>query len=344
MAVIIPCAGKSSRYPGTRPKYLLTVADGECFFEKAAKPYLDKTDIHFVILKEHAQCFDAKIAIEKTFSNRSNVSIHVLDNETSGPAETVYKVAQKLGNESILIQDCDSFFTAPYKEDNHVCVADLRSNLHISNVAAKSFALINDQNILTNIVEKMVMSNHVCVGRYGFKSAKEYCKAFTKLTESQVGCEIFVSHIIKHMLSDHIFSIVNVADFIDLGTYSDFVEYNKKRPTIFCDLDGTVFYNQSNLFSNDYSNIPRPIPNAVNFLLEKQAAGAKLVFTTSRPKKYSNVTEEALDNCGFSNYRILYDIPHSPRILINDTSRTNPYPSASAINVPRDDNEYWGKM
>jgi hypothetical protein len=30
--------------------------------------------------------------------------------------------------------------------------------------------------------------------------------------------------------------------------------------------------------------------------------------------------------------------------LINDVSKTNPYPSASAINVPRDDNEYWSKI
>ena len=45
MAVIIPCAGRSSRYPGTRPKYLLTMYDGELMFEKAAKPYLTSEDI-----------------------------------------------------------------------------------------------------------------------------------------------------------------------------------------------------------------------------------------------------------------------------------------------------------
>lgn len=344
MAVIIPCAGQSSRYPGTRPKFLLTVADGDCLFEKAAKPYLGQTDVHFVILKEHVQRYDAEIAIKKAFAHRDDIFIHILDEPTSGPAETVYKIAAELEDQPVFIQDCDSFFTAPLKKDNHVCTVDLRTNRYVSNVAAKSFAIVNDQDILTNIVEKSVVSNYVCVGGYGFKSAKEYCAAYDHLQSISTQGEIFVSHIIKQMLSSSVFTVNNVTEYVDLGTYVEFTGYNKQRPAIFCDLDGTVFYNQSKLFSNDYSNIPVPIPNAVQYLLKKQNEGASFIFTTSRPCKYSMVTEEALDEIGFKEYRILYDIPHAPRILINDTSKTNPYPSAVAINVPRDDNDYWGKM
>jgi len=342
MAVIIPCAGQSSRYPGTRPKYLLTVADGDCLFEKAAKPYVKDTAVHFVILKEHAEQYDAKEAILRAYLYSPNIRIHVLDKPTSGPAETVYEIAKQLNEEPIFIQDCDSFFEAPLKKDNHVCVVDLRTNRYVTNVAAKSFAVLNDQDILTNIVEKSVVSNYVCVGGYGFKSAKEYCNAYEQLSNS--GDEIFVSHIIKQMLSNNVFTVNNVGNYTDLGTYKEFVEYNKQRPTIFCDIDGTVFYNQSKLFSNHYGNTPRPIPNAVKHLLKKQEEGATIVFTTSRPEKYHQITENALDECGFKDYRVLYDIPHAPRIIINDTSKTNPYPSATAINVPRDDNDYWSKM
>jgi hypothetical protein len=344
MAVIIPCAGQSSRYPGTRPKFLLTVADGDCLFEKAAKPYIEQTDVHIAILKEHAQQYDAELAIKKAFARKDNVHLHVLDEPTSGPAETVYKIAAKLEEEPIFIQDCDSFFTAPLKKDNHVCVVDLRTNRYVTNVAAKSFAIVNDQGILTSIVEKSVVSNYVCVGGYGFNSAKEYCAAYDHLQSGITGGEIFVSHIIKEMLSNNIFTVNNVTEYTDLGTYIEFIGYNKKRPAIFCDLDGTVFFNQSKLFSNDYTNYAVPIPNAVKYLLKKQDEGASFIFTTSRPGKYKSQTESVLDECGFKNYRILYDIPHAPRILINDTSKTNPYPSAIAINVPRDDNEYWGKM
>ena len=343
MAVIIPCAGRSSRYPGTRPKYLLTVADGDCLFEKAANLYVDETDVHFVILKEHAEKYDAEIAISKACGWRDNVFIHILDNPTTGPAETSYHVAKKLGNEPILIQDCDSFFTCALSDENYVCTVNLRENLDVANVAAKSFAVTNEQGVLTNIVEKSVVSNNICVGGYGFKTAAMFCESFERLTELVKG-EIFVSHIIKELLSTNVFVAKDVQNYVDLGTYKEFVEYNKQRQTIFCDIDGTVFYNQSKLFSNDYSNIPRPIPNAVNYLLEKQRAGATIIFTTSRPERHGDITEKGLRDCGFENVRVLYDIPHAPRVLINDTSKTNPYPSASAINIPRDDNDYWGKM
>ena len=52
MAVVIPCAGRSSRFPNTRPKYLLTMHTGQLMIESAVEPYLDQ-DIHIVILKEH---------------------------------------------------------------------------------------------------------------------------------------------------------------------------------------------------------------------------------------------------------------------------------------------------
>ena len=343
MAVIIPCAGQSSRYPGTRPKYLLTVSNGECLFERAANLYVDCTDVHFVILREHAEKYDAEIAINKVYGHRDNVHIHILDQPTSGPAETSYHVAMKLSDTPIFIQDCDSFFTSSLSEENYVCTVNLKDNLDVINVAAKSFAVTNEQGLLTNIVEKSVVSNQICVGGYGFKSADTFCRSFERLSEIHEG-EIFVSHIIKELLQTNVFVAKDVQDYVDLGTYKEFVEYNKQRQTIFCDIDGTVFYNQSKLFSNDYSNPPRPIPGAVMYLLQKQEKGATIIFTTSRPSKFKDTTEKGLEDCGFKDIRVLYDIPHAPRVLINDTSITNPYPSATSINVPRDDNEYWSKM
>ena len=77
------------------------------------------------------------------------------------------------------------------------------------NVAAKSFAVTNEQDLLTNIVEKSVVSNYLCVGGYGFNSARDYCDSFDVLSASQPETEIFVSHIIKHMLSNFIFAIIS---------------------------------------------------------------------------------------------------------------------------------------
>ena len=343
MAVIIPCAGRSSRYPGTRPKYLLTLYDGSLMFETAARPYIGKTDVHFVILQEHEKKYNVKDTFSRVYGEQAGVHVHVLEDETSGPAETVYTITKQLPpNESVFVKDCDSFFDAPMRTDNHVCVADLRENLNVTKVAAKSFAVANNQNMLTGIVEKSVASNYICVGGYGFSSAGQYNGAFEKL--QTMTDEIFVSHVIQEILHTDVFEILLVNNYIDVGTYQEFVEYNQSKPTIFCDLDGTVFYNQSEHFDNHHGNPPKPIPNAVKYLLDKQANGCRLIFTTSRKRKFADVTVQALKECGFQEYDILFDMPHAPRMIINDNSVTNPYPTAIALNVPRDDDEYWKKI
>jgi hypothetical protein len=273
------------------------------------------------------------------YKDRKNLHLHILDKETSGPAETVYMISKNLpDNEPLFIKDCDSFFTGEFRKDNHICVVDLRKNLDITKVAAKSFAVTNNQMMITNVVEKSVVSNYICVGGYGFSSAKEYNDAFKNIDCAN---EIFVSHVIKYMLENKNFVANEVTNYIDVGTYNEFVNYNQSKTTIFCDIDGTVFYNQSRLFENNYSQEPTPIPNSVKYLLQKQKGGCKIIFVTSRPKSFKDITEKKLNECGFKNYVVVYDLPHAPRTLINDYSTTNPYPTAISINVPRDNNDYW---
>jgi hypothetical protein len=339
MAIIIPCAGKSSRFNGTRPKYLLTMYDGKFMFEKAAEPYLQEHKVYFIILKEHDEKYGVKDAFNKIYKDNKNIEILVLENETNGPAETVYQLTKNLpDNEFIFIKDCDSFFSVDLKKENHVCVADLRKNLSVTKVASKSFAVTNDQDMITNIIEKSVVSNFICVGGYGFKKAKDFNMAFEKLQSND---EIFVSHIIKEILSKSPFEICRVENYIDVGTYDEFVAYNQSHPTIFCDLDGTLFFNQSKIFSNNYSLEPTPLKSGIKFMLEKQKLGCKIIFCTSRPKEFKNITIRTLEKLGFENITILFDLPHAPRIIINDYSQTNPYPTAISINVPRDDDQYW---
>ena len=345
MAVIVPCAGRSSRFPGTRPKYLLTLYDGQLMVEKAIAPYLTTEDIHIIILKEHADEYDAFMALKNIYGDCPNVTIHVIDNVTSGPAETVYHVAKQLRpNESILIQDCDSFFDGKISNSNQVSVADLRKFKEVTNVAAKSYAVLNMQDILTNIIEKSVSSNYICVGGYEFASAAEYCLNFEQLKDYAKESEIFISHIINKMLNSTTFNIHQVNEYIDCGTYTEFVKYNQSKPTIFCDIDGTVFYNQSHHFDNNYSRAPKALPSAIKYLINKQEQGSKIVFTTSRPEEYKDITLKALRECGFKNISVLFNMPHAPRMVINDNSKTNPYPTALAMNVPRDDNSYWEKL
>lgn len=340
MQVIIPCAGKSSRFPDTRPKYLLTMPDGRLMLQHAADEYYGLFPITFVIVREHSERYGSEQVIRGIYGD--SVSIVVLDDFTSGPAETIYEVVKEWTDTPFISQDCDGFFdySIPTRPGFVACVK-IEDYPNLRNAAAKSFALMQD-DALIGIAEKRIVSHNVCVGVYSFPSSVIYCNYFARLRKEKSG-ELFLSQMIDSMIENGVkFNVVWANNYVDCGVYESYIEHQKKHLTIFCDLDGVVFYNQSqHLSANNYTTPPKIKTSAVKFLIEKQKNGATIVFTTSRPTRFAEYTETALDACGFVNYRILYDLPHAPRLLINDVSPSNPWPSATAINSPRDDDQFW---
>ena len=103
-----------------------------------------------------------------------------------------------------------------------MCIRD-----RLYNVAAKSFVQVTDQMIVTNIVEKNVIGNYFCAGGYSFASTDDFNKAYLALKDQD--SEIFVSHIIKYLLNEYTFDTQIVSNFVDVGTYKEFAEYNYRK-------------------------------------------------------------------------------------------------------------------
>lgn len=329
MEVIIPCAGASSRFPDMRPKYLLTDYAGRLMVENAAAHYMGKHRITIAILKNHDEKYFARKKLEEAFGNQ--VNIVVLDSPTRGPADTVYQ-AIKSGrinaSSPLLIKDCDGFYVTEEKEGNVIYVAKLSKHPRIRTAGAKSYTLGNDQGIINSVIEKRVVSDHFCVGGYQFETVQSFVDAFDKLDTRG---EIFVSNIVDYMISkDIIFFESEVENFIDVGTAQDWFDFNNK-PTYFCDIDGTIVKSKWN-----YSDDAEPIWDNVSTLVSKKQDGCKIIFTTSRPEKYREITQSILDNLGFAGCVLIMGIHHSKRVLINDYASTNPYPTAVAVNIKRD--------
>ena len=96
------------------------------------------------------------------------------------------------------------------------------------NLGAKSFVISNEQGIITDIIEKQVVSDKFCVGGYKFESVKEYCETYEKIVSHNIQKEIFVSHIIQDMLlNDKIFVENQVMKYYDVGTAQDWKVYNE---------------------------------------------------------------------------------------------------------------------
>ena len=329
MEVIIPCAGASSRFPNMRPKYLLTDYAGRLMIENAVKNYLGKHRITIVILAEHERKFSVRQKLIDTFGHK--VDIIILENPTTGPADTVYQAIQK-GRinkaDEILIKDCDGFYETDIVEGNAIYVSKLSDNPNIRNAPAKSYTLSNEQRIINTVIEKQIVSNHFCAGGYQFARAGDYCEAYENLS---FGGEIFVSNIIDKMISDgKIFVEADVENFIDVGPAQDWFEYNDK-PTYFCDIDGTIIKTVQD-YHDDYT----PLQTNVDALKKEMNRGCKIIFCTARSNDFYSITRSMLNDLGFRECELIMSVHHSKRVLINDFANTNRFPTAGAINIPRD--------
>ena len=335
---MVPASGFSTRFPGMRPKYLLTTYDKKLMIEKSIEPYLGKYKIHIGILKQHDDQYGIKELFDNLFGDKVNTII--LSNPTRGPADTVYQmIQQSIINyditTSILIKDCDSFFDHSFDESNTIFVDKLSNNPTIRNASNKSYVNINDQMIVSNIIEKKITSDWFCVGGYKINSIFDYCNSFEKIASSTTS-ELYVSSVIEHMLAHKsIFVAKEVSNWADVGTKDDWYKFNNKK-TIFCDIDGTIIENQSSTDKdNNYYSSPKILTSNVELLKNYIKDGSQIIFTTARSPKYTDITKELLNSLGFSDCPLIMDLHHSQRILINDFALTNPYPSATAINLPR---------
>jgi hypothetical protein len=336
MEIIVPAAGLSTRFPGMRPKFTLTDYSGKLMLHRAIEPYIDIYPITVTILKEHDNKFNIEELIKDEISSKINVL--KLERPTTGPADTVYQTIKKSKidtNKSIFIKDCDSFFDHKICDGNYICVTKVRDHKILKHLAAKSFVISNNNGIVNSIIEKEVVSDTFCIGGYKFDTAEMFCKHFESLQMNEH--EIFVSHIIQScILQNNIFLEVVSENYIDVGTAQEWWEYNNSKPTIFCDIDGTVIVAAPR---NKYHEPVKPLLDNVKVLLEKQTEGAQLIFTTARPISAYDITYNVLLNLGFKNFVLLAGLHNSKRILINDFNNSNPYPRAEAINIKRDTND-----
>jgi hypothetical protein len=332
MDIVIPCAGKSSRFPNMRPKYLLTDYSGKLMIQRSIEKLLVKNSIHIAILKEHDEKYDSFQILRDVFSD--NVNIIILESPTRGPAETVFKCLQ---NTEIcgdfLVKDCDSFFDFELESGNIVYTSKIKDNPNLTNISQLGFVVSNEQNLITSLVEKQIVSDSFCVGGYQFSSKQKFIEAFNALINDTK--ELYISNVIDYLiLNNEIFVEREVKNYINVGTSKEWFDFNNK-PTIFCDIDGVLIENQAPFGNKKYGTNFSALPKNVNVLKKYLKNDSLIIFTTARPDKYFNVTRNVLNELGFETCPLIMGLNHSKRILINDYDHSNPYPTSISINLKR---------
>jgi len=276
--------------------------------------------------------------IKQSFSNAGishEVEIFSLSEKTKSQPETVARYLETLASdESIFIKDCDNQFSVEIEPSNEIILANI-SSAKRSDVTNKSYCIVNGNLEIISIAEKKVISEMFCVGGYSFRSSKQYLESFNKIKHLP---DLYVSHVISHMLinKNAIFFGKACSGYEDWGTLEDWLSYKSTFKTIFVDIDGVIVKNSSEFFTPKWGE-SEPLSKNVEFLRSlKRDDRTQLVLTTARSLAFKSKTEAQLKEIGIEYDHIVFDLFHSKRIIVNDFSSSNPFPSCDAICLERD--------
>ena len=340
--LIVPCAGKSNRFPNMKPKWMLTHPDGELMIEKAIKglntEIFDK--IIITIVKPHAEKYEAKTILEQVFQNNSKIKICVLDDFTSSASETIYQTITKMDVKgAFVVKDSDNCVgcVLDKRPCNNIVGYNLKEHPNVSNVPGKSFLILNKQGIIQDIIEKEVVSNVICLGVYSFADTNDFLWAYNEMLNKKISGEMFISHIVSYLISNNrcVFDSTMAVSYDDWGTLVEWKEVQKKYRTYFVDVDGVLMKNCGKYGKKNWYNNRETIPENMNEIKNLQEQGAQIVITTSRTEEFRKDLEEILSKNGIKPYAILMGLNHAARVVINDFAPTNPYPSGIAVTIPR---------
>lgn len=342
--LIIPCAGKSNRFPNMKPKWMLTHPDGQLMIEKALQGFdtasFDR--IIITIVRPHIEKYEAELVLKQVFKN-TKIELCVLDDFTASASETIMLTLDKMNVAgAFVIKDSDNriYFDLPQKIGNCIVGYDLTKHHDVSNIPGKSFLIANEQNIITDIVEKKIVSDMICLGVYAFENADDFRTAYREMHARRFDGEMYISHVISYMLSkkDKVFYAIEATGYDDWGTLKEWKEVQRQCRTYFVDVDGVLMQNCGRYGSLNWYNNDKMLVENCAVIKRLQDEGAQIVITTSRTEEFRADLVERLARQGIHPYAIVMGMNHAARVVVNDFAPTNPYPSGLAVTFPRNGN------
>jgi hypothetical protein len=343
--VVVPAAGKSFRFLGNAPKWMRTHPDGSLMIEKALKTFQSKNFKTYIITTEEIN--EKFQIIVKLSQALPDLEVILLNKQTSSSIETLVKGLEKFGNNidlnsPLFIKDVDNFVEFDWNFFDFSVSSSVGVDLKtmpINNIINKSFLIVNENNMIVDFIEKEVVSNIISVGTHYFKSAFEAIRTAQLLLNKKknIDLELYTSHIIAYNIYSGIeYKLIKANIYEDYGTQTEWNIVRNKHKTLFIDFDGILVenvgrYGNKNWFTRNDTIIERNI-NAIKKLYNE---GAQIIITTSRDVSEKEYLRNFLITYGIIPFDIICGLNHSERIIINDYFDTNPYPTASAINIER---------
>lgn len=336
MNLFIPCGGKYSRFPTDGlPKYLRVMNDMRPMISWA----IDGVRNYFkgTIKVAVRRADEDKWGIKDILKRYEVCDVMVLEEETSGPADTICKMIEYYKPAGpTMFHDCDCGWEGKW-DPNINSIAVAWRETAVGDRCSKSWIRLLSTGQVTEIKEKENPTDYYCHGAYQVTNPMAFVDAYKTLPTDE---EVYCSHVINKMISDGLlFFGQECNNPTDWGTYDKWIAYRRNTKVYIFDLDGVIF-KSSGPYGAKLWEYSTPIGGVVEKLRAIKKSGGYIIVLTSRtyPK-----TEEMLHGFGIPYDRYVSGIPSGPRILINDFAESNPYPTAESINTERDSGS-WIKM
>jgi len=316
--LIVPCA--INRIIGGEPLGVKRHPLGrlvvhQCFYNLD----LGRFDSIIIALNQKEEAaYGIREKICKELQDYDKVKVTILDEETSGPAETVYQtIAKENVTGSLVLKDSTNYIDI--SEDMYgknfiagINISSWPEDIH--DIRRKSFIKVNEQAKVLDIIEKKVKSEIIGAGLYGFKDAKDYCEAYEKLNNSVHPLRsLYVSHIISYLIGVYgkVFHYLPVTEFEDWSSEKCWLDIQARYANYFLDLDaifGVELDCQSHL-------------DVIEDLTKLSAKGATFIGFTSNDESVKKRMKNMFLKRGINCIQVVYGCSMSKikRIISTDT-------------------------
>ena len=218
--IIIPAAGRGSRFHNSEfqsPKPLINW-NGKNMIEHVIDNFRYKSKLILITRSEH------KI-------NHSEIQKIEIDYTTDGPASTCYLSKDLIDLEDeLIITNCDQIIK-DWNQDLFLSFArkyDGVLGCFISNSPKNSYVKVNEENLVTEVREKIVISNIATNGLHYWKKAKYFFDSYQKMIQNddRTNNEFYIAPTYNYLLKDsYKIGIYMFNQHYPIGTPEDLKKY-----------------------------------------------------------------------------------------------------------------------
>jgi dTDP-glucose pyrophosphorylase len=216
--VLIPMAGDGKRFADAgyaKPKPFIQVKNKKMI--EIVVDNITPRDVNKIILvtRSHHNCK------EELKNSYYNFNIIELDKPTDGSLQTILCAEEFIKNDKLILANCDQKIIFDVNDFIRKC-ENLDGGLITfkSNNKHHSYVTVDENNLITSIIEKEVISNIAVAGVYYFKKGEDFVEASKKVIQNNIRQkgEFYVSSALSLMINQGLKLGIYNAESIMLGT------------------------------------------------------------------------------------------------------------------------------